>query len=247
MIANYDSLTLPLKPEIHLYDFDDVGFGDTLNHISYIYTNAIKPIKVFWHRNEYGFDKVKVITSRIYKPCPLVTHIKRPLARYPYQYNRYCLYNHKYWPTRVKRSENKTYKIAVDFYTAGVLNGWNNVNKITPVGFTDLVKDAISENGYEPIQMYHLNAVRGGDLIISNASELVFMNLNILKQVDAYIGVEGGIGHLCRAMNIPCLFYHKKGLVLDKIVLPYLNSMQVLKSNLNDFLEYIPVFLKNEI
>lgn len=244
MITNFDNLTLPLKPEIHLYDFGDTGFGDVLNYMSYIYTHAKTSTIVKWFRSEYQYDSVRVIRDFVLQPCQLVTHIKRPHVYEHWSKNKYNLYNHEYWPCRVQKSAVRTNIVAINFYTKRT-NHWNNHYKVTSNEFSNITKSQILKSDYDYATIYHLNNSRGSELIIENSDELIQKNLGILQNVDAYIGIESGIGHICRSMKIPCLFYHDPGSIYDNVVAPLMNEQQIIFNDKQQFLEYIPIFLKS--
>lgn len=239
MITNFDNLTLPLKPEIHLYDFWDTGFGDVLNQMSYIYTHAKTDTIVKWFRSDYQYDIVRIVRDYVLQPCQLVTHIKRPHVSEHWSKNKYNLYNHEYWPCRVEKSAIRTNTVAINFYTK------NAKLKVTSKEFIDSTKSQILKSDYDYDTIYHLNNIRGSELIIGNSDELIQKNLSILQNVDAYIGIESGIGHICRSMKIPCLFYHDPCPIYDKVVAPLMNEQQIIFNDKQQFLEYIPIFLKS--
>ena len=79
--------------------------------------------------------------------------------------------------------------------------------------------------------------------------------MKILESVDAYIGVEGNISHMCRAMKIPSLVLYNmlnskppaveiNNNVLKNVVAPYVDEkIQTLVTSEELLLKEIPSFL----
>ena len=253
--------------EIYILNFDDNGFGDILNRMSYLYTLSTKYKKVTrvkWYYND--FDYAKVLNSELFlEPCEYIIneHVPYNFISYPWEKNKYTLYNHTYWPSRYFKSKNKTKKIAIDLYTVSMsdysdLKLWQKSArfsrfKISNNYFKQELIDIIKTCEYEPVFMYHINNKRGNKKIIDNPIDLMNANLDILTSVDGYIGIEGNISHMCRSMDIPSLLLYnyiegENNNILKNVVIPYnKNSSQFLILNEKEFLEEIPFFIKNNL
>ena len=87
--------------------------------------------------------------------------------------------------------------------------------------------------------------------------ELMNVNTKILSEVDAYVGVEGNISHMCRAMKIPSLLLYNllnskppavdiNNNVLKNVVKPYIDSnVQKLVTSEEELLKNIPNFIND--
>ena len=83
------------------------------------------------------------------------------------------------------------------------------------------------------------------------------VNIKILSEVDAYIGIEGNISHMCRAMKLPSLLLYNllnskppavdiNNNVLKNVVRPYIDSdIQKLVTSEEELLKNIPNFIND--
>ena len=83
------------------------------------------------------------------------------------------------------------------------------------------------------------------------------VNMKILSEVDAFIGVEGNISHMCRAMKLPSLLLYNlinstppavdiNNNVLKNVVRPYIDSnIQKLVTSEEELIENIPNFIND--
>ena len=81
--------------------------------------------------------------------------------------------------------------------------------------------------------------------------------MKLLESVDAYIGVEGNISHMCRAMKLPSLLLYNlinstppavdiNNNVLKNVVRPYIDSnIQKLVTSEEELIENIPNFIND--
>lgn len=83
------------------------------------------------------------------------------------------------------------------------------------------------------------------------------VNMKILSEVDAFIGVEGNISHMCRSMKLPSLLLYNlinstppavdiNNNVLKNVVMPYIDSnIQKLVTSEDELIENIPNFIND--
>ena len=247
------------KSEVNIINYNDNGFGDILNRLSYLYTTSLnykKLTTVKWSYSEVDYNKV-INAEEFLKPCQFIRNEKRPEIKKPWDENKYTLYNHEYWPTKNSKTKIKTNKIAIDIYVyfnpgRSVINRF----KVSSKAFKEILSDTIRDNNYEPVEVFHIDGERGSTNIITDYRDLLSVNSKILESVDAYVGVEGNISHMCRAMKIPSLVLYNmlnskppavqiNNNVLTKIVAPYVDEkIQTLVTSEELLLKEIPSFLK---
>ena len=248
------------RKEINILNYCDNGFGDVLNKVSFLYNASLKYKKtttVRWCYKEIDYNKV-LSAELFFKPCEFIINEKLNEIEKPWEYNKYFLFNHEYWPSKITKSKNKNKKIAIDLYTffnpgRSVLNRF----KISDEKVKDELKKQIILCGYEPIEMYHIDNDRGCKFVLTDFKELMNVNTKILSEVDAYVGVEGNISHMCRAMKLPSLLLYNllnskppavdiNNNVLKNVVKPYIDSsVQKLVTSEDEWLKNIPNFIND--
>lgn len=253
-----EDYTKRYKTEVNILNYCDNGFGDILNRLSYLYTISLKYKKlttVKWFYREFDFNKV-INAEEFLKPCQFIRNEKRVEIERPWEENKYTLYNHEYWPAKKSKTKIKTNKIAIDLYvyfdpTRSVINRF----KVSTDGFKNILFETINDYGFEPIEIFHIDNKRGSKNIIKDYRDLLNENMKILESVDAYIGVEGNISHMCRAMEMPSLVLYNmfnskppavqiNNNVLTKVVAPYMDEkIQTLVTSEELLLNEIPSFL----
>jgi len=260
---NYQSLlnfNRSYRKEINILNYCDNGFGDVLNKVSFLYNASLKYKKtttVKWHYREVDYNKV-LNAELFFKPCEFIKHEKRNEIERPWEHNKYFLFNHEYWPSKILPSKIKTKKIAIDLYTffspgRSVINRF----KISNEEFKKKLKKQISSHGFEPIDIFHIDNSRGCKFVISDYRDLMNVNMRILSEVDAFIGVEGNISHMCRSMKLPSLLLYNlinstppavdiNNNVLKNVVIPYIDSnIQKLVTSEDELIENIPDFIND--
>ena len=246
------------KPEVNILNYCDNGFGDILNKLSYLYTTSLKYKKlttVKWFYREFDYNKV-INAEEFLKPCQFIRNEKRLEIVRPWEENKYTLYNHEYWPTKNSKTKIKTKKIAIDLYVyfnpgRSVINRF----KVSSKGFKEILSETIRDTGYETEEVFHIDKERGSKNVITDYRDLLNVNMKLLESVDAYIGVEGNISHMCRAMKIPSLVLYNmlnskppaveiNNNVLKNVVAPYVDEkIQTLVTSEELLLKEIPSFL----
>ena len=128
-----------------------------------------------------------------FEPCEFIKHEKRNEIERPWEHNNYFLFNHEYWPSKIIPSKIKTKKIAIDLYTF-FNQGRNVINrfKISNDEFKKKLKKQISNQGFEPLDIFHIDNSRGCKFVISDYRDLMNVNMKILSEVDAFIGLTRG-------------------------------------------------------
>ena len=243
------------RKEINIINYNDNGMGDVVNKMSYLYNISSKHEKkttVRWYYNDFDYNKV-INSELFFRPCKYVTNIKMPEIERAWDFNKYTLYNHEYWSPRNLKTNNKTKNIAVDIYTffhpsRSMLNKF----KISSESFREMLYETILENNFKIVDMFHLDNKRGSKHVLTDYRDLMTVNIKLLQNVDAFIGIEGNISHLCRAMKIPSLLLYNlinsldvNNNVLKNVVRPYIDSnLQKLVNSENELLKEIPSFLK---
>lgn len=195
------------------------GWGDALNKLSYLYRTYENEIVRCSYRDKIGnWSRVNLVRKHVLKRNTLFrmncTHPRyferdhNKNSSLPYFLNP----THDYWPARISHNEKNTGRIAFHFYINNFSPymqtkiRWQDFNFKIFDGDMNELKNDIIKLGYEPISLYDLNINRGFP-VISDPVKCIKANMEILSNCDYYVGTEGFMSHVCRAMRVPGIFY----------------------------------------
>ena len=195
------------------------GYGDALNRLSYLYrSNEDTIVKCSFHDKIENWKKVNFVRKNVLvrnpnfrMNCTQGRFFERLSVKYritPWYLNP----KHDYWPARVMHNKKSTGKVAFHFY-------FNNFAPNVRImldsleffckeyrGDVKILEKNINALGLETVHLYDVDDNRGFK-VMKNPVECIQANMEILQNCDYYVGSEGFMAHVCRAMRVPGLFY----------------------------------------
>lgn len=200
------------RVEIFNDNYSALGFGDTLNKLSYLYrTYENEDVEFLFHSKRKVLDTIFLLKEFCFEE-PEYKKIFINSENFLRSEKDFKLINHKYWPTKVKWSKKSDY-VAINFYT--------NIRKIHELSAT-LDEDILIENHklfldcdkirnkYSTVELYGIESERGHNKVLTEYDLCLEKNMKILSECNLFVTSEGGMAHLSRAMRVPTIIFFKK-------------------------------------
>ena len=225
------------------------GWGDALVRLSYFYrTNKDEPtICHYWDKLD-NFKKVKFVQKHVLEPNRNFA-ILRPtnFQRDPVSFSsrHYMMPKHDYWPAVMQHKGLRNKKIAYKFYR-------DNFPKHIKLSYLELENKHYRENldelkntlywaGYSMLPLYDINDYRSSEKIITDPVECINANMQLLADCELFMGSEGFMTHVARAMNVPTLvfFNGQKSSVTMQLIENFDTSLQTPVYNNEDIVNIL--------
>ena len=200
------------RVEIFNDNYSALGFGDTLNKLSYLYrTYENEDVEFLFHSKRKVFENIMFLKEFCLKE-PEHKKVFIDSEHFLRSKNRFKLINHDYWPLKIKwnRCNNliaiNFYRIVKKIHKLSVNYDWH-----TDVEECKLFHEShkIKEK-YSTIELSTIDNERGQDIIISDKQKCIENNMKILSECKLFVSSEGGMTHLSRAMRVPTIIFIKK-------------------------------------
>lgn len=200
------------RVEIFNDNYSALGFGDTLNKLSYLYrTYEKEDVEFLFHSKRKVFENIIFLKEFCFEE-PTHKKIFIDSEYFLRSEKDFKLINHDYWPTRVKwkRCNNliaiNFYRIVKKIYKLEMNYNWHiDVEECKLFHESDKIKEK-----YSTIELSSLDNERGQDIIISDKQQCIENNMKILSECKLFVSSEGGMTHLSRAMRVPTIIFIKK-------------------------------------
>ena len=190
------------------------GYGDCLNRLSYLYRiHENDNVICRFIDKKTNFDKVHLIRKHIFKRDE--SFLIYQGNEFDREYiNGFSFLNpkHDYWPAKIIHDTVQSKKIAFHFYQNNFSKKYQSMLsylefdcKIYQENLNNLRND-LYWAGYELVSLYDVNDSHGFK-VMKNPIDCIRANMYILQECDWYVGSEGFMSHLARAMRVPGLFY----------------------------------------
>lgn len=211
------------RVEIFNDNYNALGFGDTLNKLSYlyrIYENT--DVEFIFHDKRKIFENIIFLKNFcLEEPKYKKTFIDSP--HFLRTDDDFRLINHDYYPTRVKWNKKSDF-LAINFYT--------NIKKLHKFEFNYETNYQIEQckcfydgdkivDRYKTVELFTTDVERGIKKLDSNPLSGLEKNMKILSECSLFVTSEGGMAHLSRAMKVPTIIYFKKS---DNYFCEFLNT-----------------------
>ena len=189
------------------------GYGDALNKLSYLYRKYENEKIICSHRDKYdNWSKVNLVRKHVFERNENFLIYSTTPQFFTRQSEKYVNNRHDYWPAKILHDKMPSGKIAFHFYRNNFpLNYQNNLNdlefycKVYQENLEDL-RNELYWAGYELVSLYDVNDYHGFK-VMANPVDCIRANMYILQECDWYVGSEGFMAHVARAMRVPGLFY----------------------------------------
>ena len=190
------------------------GYGDALNKLSYLYrTYENDNVICRYIDKKTNFDKVHLIRKHVYKrDKSFLIYQGNSFDREKKTDLSFINPTHDYWPAKILHDKMPSGKIAFHFYRNNFPSKYQiNLNhlefycKVYQENLEDLSNE-LYWAGYEIVSLYDVNDYHGFK-VMTNPVDCIRANMYILQECDWYVGSEGFMAHVARAMRVPGLFY----------------------------------------
>lgn len=189
------------------------GYGDALNRLSYLYRKYENEKIICSYRDKYeNWSKVNLVRKHVFKRNENFLIYSTTPKFFTRQSEKNVYEVHDYWPAKILHDKEASGKIAFHFYRNNFpLNYQSHLNnlvfhcKVYQENLEDL-RTALIGAGYELVFLYDVNDYWGFK-VMTNPVDCIRANMYILQECDWYVGSEGFMAHLARAMRVPGLFY----------------------------------------
>ena len=189
------------------------GYGDALNKLSYLYRTYENEKIVCSYRDKYdNWSKVNLVRNQVFNRNRNFLIYSTTPRFFTRKEENYIKNKHDYWPARITHDAMPSGKIAFHFYRNNFPSKYQ-IN-LKHLEFFSKVYQENLENlrnelywaGYELVSLYDVNDYHGFK-VMSNPIDCIRANMYILQECDWYLGSEGFMAHVARAMRVPGLFY----------------------------------------
>lgn len=170
-----------------------VGFGDLLNMISYE-NRYFSNTDITYHYDEDKTKILKFILDCVLEPNKNINRFFSSYVKNINNHTKHFLKNHLYWPTRIKHNPDKIFSISLSLY------------RHNDVSLEKRKRKAFSDNEYFSI-LRMLKKFKIYNLVHDHNEESTIQNMNYMSKSHIFIGSEGGMSHIARAMGVPSILY----------------------------------------
>ena len=191
------------------------GYGDALNRLSYYYRQYENDIVYCSYRDKLiNWQKVNFIRRHVLQRNSnfLINCTQDRLFTRETIPRHFAQPRHEYWPARITHDAMPSGKIAFHFYRNNFPTKYQS--KLNDLEFHSKVYSDNLENlrnelywaGYELVSLYDVDDYHGFK-VMTNPIDCIRANMYILQECDWYVGSEGFMAHVARAMRVPGLLY----------------------------------------
>ena len=237
------------RVEIFNDNYSALGFGDTLNKLSYLYrTYENENVEFLFHSKRKVFENIMILKEFCFEE-PEYKKVFIDSEHFLRSNNGFKLINHEYWPTKIKWNRKFNF-IAINFYT--------KIRKIhqLEVKFDENVKNENSKcftdghlikKKYKTKELFSINDERGIKKIDKNPESCLIENMKILSDCSLFVTSQGGMSHLSRARNVPTILFFKKtdsdfyyflNDFIDNKIQKFVNTTEELVDSIDYYLRY---------
>ena len=237
------------RVEIFNDNYSALGFGDTLNKLSYLYrTYENEDVEFLFHSKRKVLDTIIFLKEFCFEePDYKKTFINS--SQFIRSNKDFKLINHEYWPTKIKWNRKSNF-IAINFYTR-----IKKIHKLE-MNFDENIKNEHSKcfknsllikKKYKNKELFSIDDERGIKKIDKNPESCLIKNIKILSECSLFVTSEGGMSHLSRAMNVPTILFFKKtdsdfyyflSDFVDKKIQKLVNTTEEMIDSINYYLRY---------
>ena len=236
------------RVEIFNDNYSALGFGDTLNKLSYLYrTYENEDVEFLFHGKRKVFENIMFLKEFCFKE-PEHKKVFIDSEHFLRSEKDFKLINHDYWPLRIKwnRCNNliaiNFYRIVKKIHKLSVNYEWHiNVEECKLFHESHKIKE-----NYSTIELSAPDNERGQNIVITDKQKCIENNMKILSECKLFVSSEGGMTHLSRAMRVPTIIFIKKdNYNFCKFLHNFIDKkIQKLVHDTNEMLTAINYFLK---
>ncbi len=235
------------RVEILNDNYNALGFGDTLNKLSYLYRKYENvDVEFLFHSKRKVFDTLIFLKEFCFEEPPF-KKILIDSEHFLRSKKDFKLINHDYWPTKIKWNANQSDLIATNFYTK--MCSWMfHFEWDREIEASKLFLNSLDiKHKYNTVELFGIDDARGHKKVNTDMLECLELNMNILKESRLFVTSEGGMSHLSRSMKVPTIIFFKKDKfnfhiflqdLIDKNLQKIVHTKEELIDSINYYLKY---------